>query len=318
MDLWNKKKHGHAAAALALVLAFGGLSGPVASAFAAVRHSASAMGAPAASRQPALRTLLLAGIDRDPQSAVRDRRTDDHTDALILLASRPGSGVVQALHIPRDTLVWTSAGAQKINGVLRVGGPQALAHAVTALTRLPVDAMVTIDFARFRNVMQAFGRFPFYVDRPIASPERDAYLGAGPRALTPREALAVVRFRHEALGDIGRVHRQERFMRSAITRAARLPYQAFAALMRVADPQIDTPVIRTAYALIHPLRAYVAHSIPGSFSTGPGASYWLPDQTGIEALARVISGDKSAPAALAAWSRRLGGADVDDGRDRSL
>jgi len=297
---------------------FGLLPTPAAGQTAGVRESTFVALASGHDLSAPMETVLIAGLDRDPDSHDRDRRTDDHADALILLSSRPGSGVVQALHIPRDTRVWTPCGQEKVNGALRHGGARALLHVVSVLTGMPVANLITVDFSRFRRVMQAVGPFSFYVDRTVVSPERDAAVLPGQRRLSPREALAVVRFRHEALGDIGRVHRQERFMRRAIFRAAQMPYPLFARLLRVADPTVSPAVIRTAYRLIHPLRSYTAHSVPGSFSTGPGVSYWLADHAGLCAVVRIMRGERSASAALYAWSRARAGLDVDDGRDRSL
>ncbi|MCY0876782.1 MAG: LCP family protein [Firmicutes bacterium] len=305
------------AGALALASLAG--TGPVLEAYASTSAKGpSVRQVPSVGAKSSLQTLLIAGLDGDPESRDADRRSDNHTDALILLTSRPGSGEVQALHIPRDTKVWTRLGETKINGVWRQGGSPALLHAVTGLTGLPVDNLITIDFARFRRVMQVMGRFPFYVDRTIVSPEGDVRVQPGLRRLTPRQALAVVRFRHEALGDIGRVHRQERFVRTAVMQASKLPYQAFATLLRLADPQVTQKATLEAYTLVHPLRKYTAHSIPGTFSTGPGASYWLADHAGVQALSHVLRGDQAASTALAVWSRGHSTLDVDDGRDRSL
>jgi|GEM_PF-6791886 len=270
------------------------------------------------SRGNARYVVLIAGLDSDPQSSDRDRRTDAHTDTLVLLTSQAGSGVVDALHIPRDTRVLEPGiGFIKINGIYMNDGSMALRRAVEKLTGIPVNAVLLLDFFRFRQAVALVGSVPFDVDRSIWAPEGDVALPAGWRRLTPRQALAVVRFRHEPLGDIGRVHRQERFMRGAVTIAAHVPFAVFTKVMRTLDAQVSDREIMLAYSVVHPLVLYRAHSVPGNFSTGPGASYWLPDQPGLQTIAEFVLGKSASVPAFARWRNNAAIRDADDGRDRS-
>ena len=261
--------------------------------------------------------LLIAGLDRDPESSSRDRRTDAHTDTLVLLTSQSGSGVVDALHIPRDTRVFEAGtGFMKVNGVYMNGNRLALSRAVETLTGISVNSVLLLDFERFRRAIALVGSVPFNVDKAIWAPEGDVTLPAGWRRLNPRQALAVVRFRHEPLGDIGRVHRQERFLRSAVTIASHLPFALFTQVMRTLDAHVSDQDIAVAYAMVHPLVKYRAHSVPGNFSTGPGASYWLPAQLGLKTIAGFVVGRSDALPASARWQNNFANRDADDGRDR--
>ncbi|MCY0900846.1 MAG: LCP family protein [Firmicutes bacterium] len=274
-----------------------------------------------AQRLGPLRTLLVAGLDGDPESRDAVRRTENHTDVLVLMSSRVGSGVVNVLHIPRDTLVQTAWGPDKVNGVFRRGGQAALCSVVTALSGVPVQAVALVDFARFRKCIEFMGPLKFWVDRSIESPEGDVRIRAGWCQLNPARALAVVRFRHEPLGDIGRVHRQERFLRALVNRCRALPRAALGTLAQLVVPGASSSIVNQLYAVLHPLARYEAHSVPGVFSVGPGASYWLPDHLGLRALAPVLRSDEGrgyASEALAVWARRFSWKDADDGRDRSL
>ncbi len=262
-------------------------------------------------------TILVEGLDRDPLSANRDRRSDLHTDTLVLLTSQIGSGVVSALHVPRDTRVFVPGnGWMKINQVLMSSGQNELRQQLTHLTGLKVCATLQLDFERFRQVMRTIGPISFAVDRAIASPEGDAFVPPGRRKLSASEALAVVRFRHEALGDIGRVHRQERFLRQAVLVASRLSMPMFARAMRLADPGVPDAVVGRAYALIHPLVRYEARSVPGNFSVS-GVSYWLADQEAMRQITAQILSPTSAQSVFAQRIRARAYADVDDGHDRS-
>lgn len=263
-------------------------------------------------------TLLLAGLDRDPDSRDRDRRTESHTDALILLTAVIGSGHVDAYHIPRDTYVTTPAGyAGRINGVWRLEGTRGLTDALARLTGLRADSTLFLDFARFRRLVGVAGPLVMRVDRVLTSPETGAAVRPGRETLGPEQALTVVRFRHEPLGDIGRVHRQERFLRAALSVASRLPWPLFDQALRIADARMAADDIRIAWMALHPFKSYAAHSVPGSFGTGAAASYWMPDHAGALLIGRKIVGKDADKPAFAACDIRQGQADVDDGRDRS-
>ena len=262
-------------------------------------------------------TLLIAGLDRDPTSRDADRRSEGHTDALMLLTTELGTGNVQALHIPRDSLVRQDGYVGRINGVDLALGRRGLVRAVADLTGLSPDAVLVLDFARFRRVVTVVGPVRMWVDRFVPSPEGDVSVASGWRSLSASPALAVVRFRHEPLGDIGRVHRQERFLRAAVELASRLPRPAFMRALRLADPSFPPWAAGLAYAAVHPLCSYGAHSVPGGFGTGAQASYWLPDHAGARLQSLWMTHPQAAAPAFARWKERRGAAEVDDGRDRS-
>lgn len=263
-------------------------------------------------------SLLIAGLDCDPKSADRDRRSDRHADSLILLTTVIGSGVVDAIHIPRDTKVSWKGRATKINGLLLLGDKAALSRSVAEVAGFYPDFVAEMDFSRFRRAVGVVGGLPFRLSRRILSPEGDAAAGPGRVWLTPAKALAVVRFRHEPLGDIARVHRQERFLRTALELAGRLPWPLFRQALLSADPEWPAALAPEAYGILSSMKRYRAHSIPGNFSVGPGASYWIPDQDRMRSIAAMIRRGGSLEDAV--FARRAlpgGGADADDGRDRS-
>lgn len=263
-------------------------------------------------------TLLLAGLDRDPVSRDPDRRSESHTDALVLLTTVIGSGHVEAYHIPRDTYITTPLGyAGRINGVWRLEGTTGLENALVRLTGLRANTAMFVDFTRFRQLMRMAGPLVMRIDRTVTSPETGVAVQPGRKTLDPEQALTVVRFRHEPLGDIGRVHRQERFLRSALLLVSRMPRALFTRAVRIADSRMTAADTRIAWTALHPLRSYAAHSVPGTFGTGTMASYWMPDHAGALLIGQsIVKKDKVLPA-FAAWDGRQGLRDVDDGRDRS-
>ena len=88
-----------------------------------------------------------------------------------------------------------------------------------------------VNFAAFRGLVDAIDGVPIYVPRPARDEETGLDLpDVGCRMLDPTEALSYVRSRHyeELIGsrwvedprsDIGRIARQQDFIRRALTRA---------------------------------------------------------------------------------------------------
>ncbi|KYP81704.1 LCP family protein [Ferroacidibacillus organovorans] len=262
-------------------------------------------------------SLLLVGIDRDPESPLAWRHQEMQADALVLLTARPETGVVDALHIPRDTRVVDARGRyQKINSLLLSSGSGGLKRAVEHLTHQPISAMMSLDFASFRRVMAHLGPLPFHVDRTVDSPE-GVHVRKGWQRLSPQAALAVVRFRHEPLGDIGRIHRQSRFLRALIWHVGGLPYPVFAACIKLTTTDLTPGATRQLYDALQGLRAYHAHTVPGNFSVG-SPSYWLVDEDAMAVWRDECSEEMGAVPALSHPLERAARGDADDGRDRSL
>lgn len=270
--------------------------------------------------QPGRRyALLLAGVDRDPRSSDRDRRLLDHTDTLVLLTTKAGSGIIDAIHIPRDTRVTLGGvGDIKINELMWRYGESRLCKTVAELTGISVNRVMQVDFERFRQAVTLVGGVPFELDRPVATPDVAGSERPGTRRLSAAQALAVVRFRHEPLGDIARVHRQERFLRQVTTIAGHLPLPVFRRVMTHLDGSLSADEIDLAYDLLQSSPHYRAHSVPGNFSVGPGASYWLADHAGMQAISELIrEPEREAGPVFSRWVRTRGSLDADDGRDRS-
>ncbi|WP_238009206.1 LCP family protein [Dactylosporangium sp. AC04546] len=120
--------------------------------------------------KPERLTLLLLGTDRrqaqSPNEPVR-------SDAIILLHVDPAAGKAFQISIPRDLLVTTSRGKDKINGEFYFGGYDATAQVVSTLAGLPIDGGAVVDFAGLQRVINQIGGVDLCVDQRTVS----AHLG---------------------------------------------------------------------------------------------------------------------------------------------
>ncbi|GGJ90061.1 LCP family protein [Deinococcus aquiradiocola] len=263
---------------------------------------------PRASERPV--TLLLAGVTPNyPPSAVwpYPAAPEDYsglTDTIVLAQVQP-DGQVRLLSIPRDTWVNVPGwGYGKINSANRRGGPDTLVQAVQQLTGLRVDAHALLSLNALRDLTDAAGGVNLTVPEDMRYDDTAGRLHinlkAGPQHLNGQQAEGFLRFRHDALGDIGRVSRQQMFL-GALAARLRSPLNAWRlpAVVGALDRNASTDLTRGTFgavlgALLHGPKVSAA-TLPGRF--GPGGT-WSPDAAGIRALVQEQFADPGDPRAL--------------------
>lgn len=154
------------------------------------------------------------------------------SDTIMILRTDPASGRAALLSLPRDLYVRHADGTNaRINLAIQRGGAPLLIRTIDQNFAIPIHHYVQVDFASFRGLVDAIDGVPV----PIPFPARDTESGldipeGGCHTLDPTEALAYVRSRHyqqqvdgeweqDMRSDIGRIDRQQDFIRRALGRA---------------------------------------------------------------------------------------------------
>ena len=162
------------------------------------------------------------------------------SDVIMLLRIDPGAEKASLLSLPRDLYVPIAGtrGSDRINTAIN-GGGERIVETVTGALDVEVDHYIQINFLGFRDIVDAIGGVPIY----FAEPVRDRHSGLsvdepGCVLLDPVGALAYARSRAyeffrdgrwhtDGTGDLGRISRQQDFIRRvlhrAIARGARNP-----------------------------------------------------------------------------------------------
>ena len=112
-------------------------------------------------------TTLVIGTDggRAP-----GREDANRSDSLMLVRTDPSTHRIAYLSIPRDLRVEIPRyGTSKINAANQYGGPALTIETVRALTGLPIDHVVVVDFDGFRELIDALGGIDVTVPTPILS-----------------------------------------------------------------------------------------------------------------------------------------------------
>jgi len=111
--------------------------------------------------------ILLLGTDH---SLAASRAGDRHSDSITLLRTDPHHHRLYYLSIPRDLRVNIPGyGAAKINTAYQIGGPRLAAFTVASYTDIPVNHIVVVNFAEFKDLIDAVGGIDIVVPDRIQS-----------------------------------------------------------------------------------------------------------------------------------------------------
>ena len=159
----------------------------------------------------------------------------ERSDTIIVLHVDPDAEKASVLSIPRDLYVPIADinRNDRINSAFE-GGPERLIRTIKGALGIEIDHYAEVDFNGFRGIVNAIGGVNVY----FPSPARDSFTGlnvpkAGCIALDGDGALKYVRSRHyqyyesgrwraDLTADLGRIERQQDFIRRIMHKAVRV------------------------------------------------------------------------------------------------
>ena len=166
-------------------------------------------------------TALVLGYDH---RADEGKNTPSRSDTLMLVRADPGEKTISLLSFPRDLNVPIDCPGHtpftaKINAAYATCGAVGSLRTVRALTGLPINYIITINFRGFRQLVDKLGGVWLDIDRRYyndhGGPSGYAKINLQPgyQRMNGTRALDFVRFRHTD-SDIYRTARQQLFVRS--------------------------------------------------------------------------------------------------------
>ena len=225
---------------------------------------------------------------------------DGLSDVMLLLKFDPQTKKIVMLSIPRDTRAEIEGvGTKKINSANVNGGPALTAKTVSNLLGgVAIDRYIRINVLGVGKLIDALGGITVYVPKDMKYQDDSQHLyinlKAGKQHLSGDQALQLLRFRHDALGDIGRIQRQQMVLRALFEQSVNgATLTRFPQILETIKEHIDTNLsIEELMALLGfgtgTNRSNIEMlMLPGGFSENGkyGASYWIPDQEAIQKLA---------------------------------
>ncbi|WP_109029754.1 LCP family protein [Streptomyces rubrogriseus] len=157
------------------------------------------------------------------------------SDTAMVMHIPEGRTEAVAVSIPRDTLVTRpecrkqdgteAASAERVmfNSIYAQVGPACVVKTVEQMSGIRMDHYVEIDFAGFKDLVDAIGGVTVTVDQDIHDPSSGLDLTAGTHRLNGTDSLAFVRTRH-GVGDgsdLGRIGLQQQFMLALLSEIKR-------------------------------------------------------------------------------------------------
>lgn len=161
--------------------------------------------------------VLLLGLDAGVVEGTSSR-APGRTDTIMVLSFDPETLESGVLSIPRDTRVnIPGKGINKINAAHVFGGPQLALKTTEALLGIPLHYYVKVNLEGFERIVDALGGIEIEVEKNMDywDPTQDLLidLKAGKQTLSGSQALDYVRWREDGKGDVGRIPRQQKFLR---------------------------------------------------------------------------------------------------------
>ena len=229
-------------------------------------------------------TIMIMGVDE---------RSDDvgRSDTLMVATIDPVRKEAALLSIPRDTRVAIPRnGYDKINAAYAYGGERLTQTTVEDFLGVRIDHYVIINTHAFQKIIDAIGGIDINVEKRMyyEDPWDDdggliIDLRPGMQHMDGKTAVTYVRYRDEE-GDIGRVRRQQKFMRAcvdAVTTPAILP-RLPGIISSVIDSVKTDLTVRQMLEFIGTLKESQAKGlrtdmVPGRPLYIDEVSYWIPD-----------------------------------------
>ena len=147
-----------------------------------------------------------------------------NTDVITVL--RVEGGVTTITQIPRDSYIEAEGyGPHKINALYSLGGPELLKRELSRKLGGPISHHLVVNLSAIRRMADALGGIEvdvpkrmYYVDN-----SQGLYidLQPGPQTLKGRDLEGFLRFRHDEMGDIGRLERQQLALKALFRKLTR-------------------------------------------------------------------------------------------------
>lgn len=260
---------------------------------------------------PRRQNILLLGVDSNGSDT--DLWEGTRTDTIILLNVDPRTRSINAISIPRDSKVYlpNNQGVQKINAAHALGGIGMTIRTIEDTLGVKIDRYIMVHDDAVKEIVNALGGVDIYVEKNM---HYNDYAGKlfinlqkGQNHLNGKDVVGYLRFRHDAMGDIGRTQRQQWFLRGLTNELqkpetiAKLPE-----IITVANKYIKTNMSFYELSQYAGLAKHLDMDkieiamLPGGPNKKGYTSYWIldPDKTQ-EVVNRLIFRERTNPEDIA-------------------
>ncbi len=250
-------------------------------------------------------TVMLLGVDVSyTQQGLRSRSDlsafNGRSDTMLVAHLDPIRNCTTILSVPRDTQVHIQGyGRQKVNAANALGGPTLAKETLCSLFGINIDHYIVLNLHGFVEMVDELGGVTVEIPKKMKYMDWTAKLKIdlepGLHTLNGNQAMGFVRFRHDALGDIGRVQRQEIFLQAVLNQAMKpeswvhIPRLIALGRSFVLTDLSDAEILRmVTFVKAVPKANQHLVMLPGNFS---GTGDWLVSPADARQMAARLVGD---------------------------
>jgi polyisoprenyl-teichoic acid--peptidoglycan teichoic acid transferase len=221
---------------------------------------------------------------------------DSRSDSMLLIRVDNSDRRLNILSIPRDTRVAIdNYGYDKINAANVYGGAKlAISTVQNKLNGVQIDRYVRLDSSGLDEIIDAIGGVEVNVPKAMRYEDKTQKLSIdlqpGLQTLNGKQAEGFIRFRHDELGDIGRIKRQQTMLQALKAKITNpLILMNLPQLIPIIQKHTDTnlsfdEMMAIAIFSISLKPDRVSTESLGGYPSEPyqfDASYWLVDQSDV-------------------------------------
>ena len=163
--------------------------------------------------------ILILGVDDGEQG-------DKQADTILVLSFSNDTGKSRLISIPRDTLVNANSSSGRLGTLYGWGGANLIVRHVSQLLGISIHQYIVIGMSTFAELIDTLGGVDIYVEENMDYEDKNSglsiHLGQGYQHLSGEDSQKYLRFLSEKLGDVGRVQRQQKFMKALYAKVLQL------------------------------------------------------------------------------------------------
>ncbi len=249
---------------------------------------------------PRVLTMLLIGTDQ------RFKNELARADTIIFLALNLDNYNINMVSIPRDSRVRIPGyeGYNKINYAHAMGGPELTVRTVADAFGINIHYYFETNFASFEKCVDVLGGLEYNVERRMYFPEEGIDLMPGKQRLNGNKALQYVRWRGDPTADIGRVARQQKFIKAfleqipIVASIPKLPGLISELRENVLTDMTGAQMLNLGLTFAGNISniSFSSATLPGEAKTIGGAAYWVLDEAAaLELILNAVNPPPPAP-----------------------
>lgn len=161
--------------------------------------------------------ILILGVDDSERQ---------EADTILVLSFSNDTGKSRIIGIPRDTWITSRGHSGKIGNLYSWGGASTLVREVSKLLGISIHQYIIIDMSTFTELIDILGGLDIYVEENMDYEDEAAglsiHIPQGYQHLSGEDVQKYLRYRGEKLGDVGRVQRQQKFIKALYAKVLQL------------------------------------------------------------------------------------------------